>query len=197
MKHTIRWILISVVAGAIGALFTYPIAHYRGYESGYRSGVRGGLRNGVFGESLGFFEALRRLRAGDLPRATRFMETCCFTAAQSFYKDPTPRPGEAGAWGRAQGLDRWPDTNAARALAKGLSVYRDTYRTNSADWDGEERKLEAQLAKVKSDDYKAWARIVVKPTDSALNPQGGASGGEPIGSETNQTPATAAPRRSP
>ena len=76
------------------------------------------------------------------------METACFGAARTYYRGPTPIPGEASQWGRAQGLDRWPDTTAAGALAKGLSAYRATYRTNSAEWDDAERTLEAQLAKL-------------------------------------------------
>ena len=149
MKHTIRWIPVLVVACALGSLVTGRIAYHRGYESGYRNGVNCGLRQGTFGQTISFLAALQQLRAGDIPRATRQIETYCFTSAQIFYKDPTPSPGEASVWGRAVGLSQWPDAAVAKALAKGLLEYRAAYRTNSADWDVMERKLEVQLAKVK------------------------------------------------
>ncbi len=149
MKHTILWIVLSVAACGICSVVTYPIAHHRGCESGYRRGVNCGLRQGSFAQSIGFLAALQKLRAGDSQRATRFMETVCFTAAQTYFKDPTPSPGEASVWGRAQGLGRWPDTSAAKAVAQELLEYRATYRTNRADWDTMEQKLEVQLAKVK------------------------------------------------
>ena len=149
MKHTMRWILFSVVACAICSVVTYPIGHHRGYESGYRSGVICGIRQGSLGQSIGFLGALQQLRAGDVQRATRFMETACFTSAQTFYKAPAPSPGEASQWGRAQGLSRYPGPAEAKALAQELLKYRAAYRTNNADWDNMERKLEVQLAKVK------------------------------------------------
>ncbi len=149
MKQTIGWILVSVVACTIGSAVTYRIAFHRGYNGGYRSGVVCGIRQGALVQTSGFLAALQQLRAGDIPRATRFMETVCFTSAQTFYKDPTPSPGEASEWGRAQGLSRWPNAELARQLAKGLSEYRAAYRTNSADWDPMERKLEVLLAKQK------------------------------------------------
>jgi hypothetical protein len=149
MNQTIRWILVSVVACAIGSVLTYQIAYHRGYDGGYRSGVICGIRQGSFGQSIGFLAALQQLRAGDIQRATRFMETVCFTSAQTFYKDPTPGAGEASQWGRAQGLSRFPGSAEAKALAQELLKYRAAYRTNSADWDNMERKLEVQLARVK------------------------------------------------
>ncbi len=149
MKQTLRWLLVSVAAYAICSLVTYRIAYHRGYEAGYKNGAIGGIRQGTFGQTLSFFAALQQLRAGDVPRATRFMETACFTSAQTYYKDPIPTSGEASEWGRALGLGRWPDGDVAKELAKELSGYRATSRTNSADWDDKERKLETQLAKIK------------------------------------------------
>ena len=73
--------------------------------------------------------ASRRLRAGDIPVGTRLLETFCFGQSEVFYHDPTYSDG--------------------KELAPGLLQYRATYRTNSADWDISERKLEVQLAKVK------------------------------------------------
>ena len=76
-------------------------------------------------------DALQKLRAGDIPRATRSIETFCFATAEVFYHDSTLGDGEA------------------KTLAQELLQYRAIYRTNSADWDVTERKLEVQLANVK------------------------------------------------
>jgi hypothetical protein len=149
MKHTIRCILASVLACAVGSLVTYRIAYHRGYEDGYKSGLFCGIRQGSFGQSLGFLAGLQQLRAGDTPRATRMMEQFCFSSAQTYYKDPTPSPGEASDWGRAQGLSRFPGPAEAKTLAKGLVEYRAAYRTNSADWGLIEQKLAVELAKAK------------------------------------------------
>jgi hypothetical protein len=43
----------------------------------------------------------------------------------------------------------YPGPAEAKVLAQELSQYRTTYRTNSADWSDMERKLAAELAKVK------------------------------------------------
>ena len=93
MKQTIRWILIAVMACAIGSLVTYGIAYHRSYDNGYKRGLDSGIALGCFHKSVAFFAALQPLRAGDIPRATRLMETACFSSAHTFYKAPTPRPG--------------------------------------------------------------------------------------------------------
>jgi len=62
------------------------------------------------------------------------METVCFDSAHTFYKNPTPQ---------------YPDAGTVKEVAKELSKYRATYRTNSADWDDLERKLSVELARVK------------------------------------------------
>ena len=169
MKHALLWILVSVAAFAIGSLVTYPLAHRSGYENGYRGGLNCGYRLGFYGRSLEFVNTLQWLRAGDIPHATQFMEFYCFDAARMYYRDPIPPPGEANEWARRQGLDRWPDTNAARILAKELWEYRAAYRTNSAEWNYVEAKLQTQLAKVKSDDEKAWASIRFQPVTMATD----------------------------
>lgn len=134
MKHTTRWILLAVAACAIGSLATYRIAYHRGYENGYNRGLDCGIGQGCFHKSVAFLAALQKLRAGDIPAATRLMETTCFDSAHTFYKNPT---------------SPYPDTATVKEIAKALSAYRATYRTNSADWDDMERKLEVELAKAK------------------------------------------------
>jgi hypothetical protein len=61
------------------------------------------------------------------------MESLCFAAAAIAYKDPQAPPLDV----------------MAKDLARELVKYRATYRTNSADWDAMERKLEVGLAKLK------------------------------------------------
>jgi hypothetical protein len=146
MKYTMRWILVSAVACVICSAATFSIAYHRGY----RKGLVSGLGDGCFSESLGLLNALQILRAGDISRATRSMETECFASGKIYFNNPTPDFGNL-------------------ELAKALSEYRATYRTNSANWDIWERKLEPQLAKIKSDNEKAWASIVIKPIDTASN----------------------------
>ena len=169
MRRTIHWILVTAAACVVCSAVTYPIAHRRGYDGGYKVGFFTGLRNGLFGKTVTDVAALQQLRAGDISGATRFLETSCFASARTYFRSPTPSPGEASGWGSAQGLDLCPDTNAATALAKGLWQYRAAYRTNSADWDDAERTLEIQLANVKSGNNKAWSSILVTSMDNAAN----------------------------
>ena len=169
MKRTIGWILVSAAVCIICSAVTYPIAHRHGYDSGYRTGFFTGLRNGLFGKTVSDVATLQQLRAGDAPGATRFLEKSCFASARTYFRSPMPSPGEASGWGSAQGLDLWPDTNAATALAKGLWQYRAAYRTNSAEWDDAERTLEIQIANVKSGNYKEWSSILVTSMDNAAS----------------------------
>ena len=148
MKQTIRWILVSVAALAVGSLVACRIAYHGGYERGYRNGTMDAIGHCHFGESVAFLAALQQLRAGDIPRATHLMERACFDSAHIFYKDPNPA-GDVGQWGRAQGLATYPGAATTRLIARELSKYRAAYRTNSADWDDMERKLAVELAKAK------------------------------------------------
>jgi hypothetical protein len=128
MKQTLCWILVLVVACALCSLFTYRIAYRRGYHSGQVSMIRT-QTEAASHITLG---ALQKLRAGDIPGATRLMEEFCFAQSESYYL------GVAyfGDWENKE-------------LTRELLQYRATYRTNSADWDVAERKLEVELAKVK------------------------------------------------
>jgi hypothetical protein len=121
MKQTIRWILVSVVACAICSLVTYRRA--------YLSGEVNMIHQNSKVTSLVTLDALQKLRVGDIPGGTRLLEAFCFGQSEVFYHDPTYSDG--------------------KELAPGLLQYRATYRTNSADWDIMERKLEARLANVK------------------------------------------------
>ena len=125
MKQIIRWILVSVAACAICSLVTYRIAYRRAYLSGQVNMIHQNSKV----TSLVTLGALQKLRAGDIPGGTRLLETFCFGQSEVFYHDPTYSDG--------------------KELARGLLQYRASYRTNSADWDVTERKLEVQLANVK------------------------------------------------
>lgn len=161
MKHSIRWMVALVASCAICSTISYQSAYHSGYCNGYRQGSVTGLTCGAFAESLTLLVSLEKLRHGDIPAATRWIETTCFGRANSFFKYPPPMTGTAGHWIKANELLQSPDPEMARALAKGLSVYRAAYRTNSADWDTTEKNLDAEIAKIKSDNSKAWAGIVV------------------------------------
>jgi len=79
--------------------------------------------------SLVTLGALQKLRAGDILGGTRLLETFCFCQSEVFYHDPITTDG--------------------KEIAPGLLQYRAAYRTNSAEWSDMERKLEAQLARVR------------------------------------------------
>jgi hypothetical protein len=146
MNHTIRLTIVAVVACAIGSFATYRIAYHRGFERGYWNGVDMALGEGAYIRSAGALGILQHLRAGEVPRATRELESACLDSAHIFFEKP-PALGEAHQW---TGRVLWyPGPSEAKALARGLSQYRAMYRTNSADWDAMERKLGVELTKVK------------------------------------------------
>ena len=123
-----------VLAGVLGAVVTYPVARHHGYKSGYSIGQDRATGWGCFHKTVAFLAALQKIRAGDTQGATDSMEKTCFDSAHTFFKNPTPG---------------YPDAGTVKEIAKELSEYRATYRTNTADWDDMERKLDAELAKVK------------------------------------------------
>ena len=125
--------MLPLLACVIGSLVTHRIAYRGGYEDGYNSGLQQGIGQGSFHKSVAFLAALEPLREGDISRAIHIMERVCFTSAHTFYKDPTPE---------------YLDDATVKQVARGLSQYRATYRTNSADWDDAEQKLEIELAKI-------------------------------------------------
>jgi hypothetical protein len=128
MKHTIRWVLVTVLASAVFSCITYNIAYRKAFLSGQVHMIH--LNSQVTSHLLG--GALREIRSGDMAGATRLLETFYFGAAENFFH----APGTA-------------NETEAKKLAKELVQYRSTYRTNSADWDVIEQKLEKELANVK------------------------------------------------
>ena len=148
MKQTIRWVLAFVAGCVICSLVTYRLAHHRGYEAGYRNGVRSAIGLNHFSQATALIAALQKLRAGEIESATRFLEKVCFGSAHIFYKDPKPRPDEVSDWGRAQGGGQHSEA-VVKEVARQIAEYRATYRTNSAEWDDMERKLDGELATMK------------------------------------------------
>ena len=163
MKLTTRWIMVSMVACAICSLIMYRITYRCAFQRGYWIGARTAIGTDRFSQSLADYTALLKLRTGDVESATRMLEMYCLDSAHIYYEAPGTA-GEARQWMSAKKLMYYPGPAEARDLAKGLSVYRATYRTNSADWNAMERKLAIELAKIKSDDPKAWAGIAITDT---------------------------------
>ena len=83
--------------------------------------------------------ALQKLRANDISGATRLLEEFCFGESEVFFH------------GRTDYND-----SGHEMLAQELLQYRATYRTNSADWDASERKLEVVLAGEKEAHSTGW-----------------------------------------
>jgi hypothetical protein len=129
MKHTIRWILVAIVACVICSLVTYRITYHRAYLSGQVDAFH--ENSGV--TSLVTLGALQKIRAGDIPSAIHLMETVCFGSAEVYFHDPTNN-----VW-----------NGVTTTLTPDLLTYRAAYRTNSAVWDITEQKLEVELARVK------------------------------------------------
>ena len=129
MKQTLLWIIASVTACVICSLATYRIVHRHSYLNGQVDAFH--QNSGV--TSLVTLGALQKIRAGDIPGATKLMETVCFGAAEVYYHDPTNK-----VW-----------NGVTTTLTPELLKYRAAYRTNSADWDVLERKLEVELASIK------------------------------------------------
>jgi hypothetical protein len=135
MKHTIRWILVLVVACAICSLVTNRITNRIAYHSGQVSMIR---IHSMATSSI-TLASLQKLRAGDIPGVIRLIEPFCFGSAENFFNTQPP-----------------PNDSGTEMLAQELLQYRATYRTNSADWDVFERKLEVELASEKQTHSAGW-----------------------------------------
>ena len=135
MNQTIRWISVSVLACAICSLVTYRLA----YRTAYRSGQINMIDTTSMAAGCITFGALQKLRAGNVTGATRLLETFCFGQSEVFFH------------GRSDYSD-----SGHELLAQMLLQYRANYRTNSADWDDREWKLEAELAGEKRTHSAGW-----------------------------------------
>ena len=118
-----RIIIIAVVVAAIcgAAWAAYGVGYRRGFD---RALI---LWDGTF---VGTFDALKKIRAGDVEGGTRRIEILCFATAYSVYT------------GRGAGSE-----TIAKMSLDDFRHYRRTYRNNSAEWTPAERSLERELEK--------------------------------------------------
>lgn len=116
-----------IVVGAL-VLVVVCAAAWAAYFIGYRRGFDRALilQNGTF---VGTFDALQKIRAGDVEGGTHRIESLCFSAANTVYSD---RP--AGEF-------------VAKAFLDDFRHYRQSYPSNSAEWTVAEQSLERRLEK--------------------------------------------------
>jgi hypothetical protein len=115
----------------IGAVVVAAIcgAAWAAYGVGYRRGFDRALIlwDGTF---VGTFDALKKIRAGDVEGGTRRIESLCFSSAYSVYTGRGPR-----------------SQTIAKMSLDDFRHYRQTYRNNSAEWTPAEWSLERELEK--------------------------------------------------
>ncbi len=121
MKRVLLPGAVLVLACGVGCA-GYFVGYHRGFD---RAVV---LQNGTF---VGTFDALQKLRSGDLEGGTRRIETLCFSAANTVYGG---RP---------------VSQFVAKTFVQDFKEYRQTYRSNRTDWTAAEENLETKLAEWK------------------------------------------------
>jgi hypothetical protein len=98
----------------------YSLGHRRGYELGLVLEQKGAF--------VGSFDALQKIREGNIDGGTRRTESTCFAAADTVYGGH-------------------PECDfVAKTFLSDFRHYRQTYRTNSAEWTPMEQNLERELA---------------------------------------------------
>ena len=110
-------VLIAIICSAVWAA----------YSIGYRRGFDRALvldQKGVF---VGTFDALQKIRAGQIEAGTQRIEGSCFAAANSVYA------GHSDC------------QFVASTFLKEFRLYRQAYRTNVAEWSIVEQTLERKL----------------------------------------------------
>ena len=123
MKRVLIISFLLVFIGEVG----YG-SYFFGFQRGYHRALI--LQNGAF---VGSLDALDKLRAGDIKAGTERVEALCFASANIVYGDFVSRNGWAGQF-------------VGKSMLDDLRRYRQTYRTNSAEWTPMERSLERNLA---------------------------------------------------
>ena len=103
-------------------------SYFLGYQRGYHYALV--LQTGTF---VGTLDALDKIRAGDVASGTQRIEALCFSSANIVYGDFLFRHD-------------FPGHFVGKSMIDDLSHYRQTYRTNSAEWTPMERSLEKNLA---------------------------------------------------
>jgi hypothetical protein len=134
MKHMIRLALVTALASVVCSCIAYRVASRNAFKRGYETGFNGGRVDMIAVETRGtsvvLGDALRKIRSGDTAEATHELEDLYFASAESFFHLGTTN-------------------ETAKMLAREVVQYRGAYRTNSADWDVIERKLEVELTRVR------------------------------------------------
>jgi hypothetical protein len=123
MKRIIIIGIVSlIVCGAACA------SYLLGYQRGYHRALI--LQTGTFVDTL---NALDEIRAGDVVGGTKTIEVLCFSSANIIYGDFVFRHD-------------FPGHFVGKSMIDDLQHYRQTYRTNSAEWTPMERSLEKNLS---------------------------------------------------
>ena len=109
--------MVAIICTAVWA--AYSLGHRRGYDLALVLDQKG-----VF---VGTFDALQKIRAGEVEAGTRLIESSCFAAADTVYA------------GRSE------TEFIAKSFLGDFRRYRQTYRTNNADWSITEQNLGKKL----------------------------------------------------
>jgi hypothetical protein len=109
-------LVLALMSGAAWA--SYSLGYQRGFD---RALV---LQNGTF---VGTFDAMQKLRSGDVDGGTRRIEALCFSAANTVYS--------------GRGTSRF----VATTFFSDFKKYRQTYRDNRGNWTVAEQNLERKL----------------------------------------------------
>jgi len=115
-KHLILFLTIFI--------FGCLVSGYIGYEKGNQRIITVRIASGLI-----TLDALKKLRAGDVKAATGEIEVRCFA-------DSVGVLSESG----------WRSDWYRKVEVPALITYRNTYRTNRADWSPMEQRLEILLA---------------------------------------------------
>jgi hypothetical protein len=121
-----RAIIVSIVSLVVcGAAWA---GYFLGYQRGYHQSLI--LQTGAF---VGSLDALEKIQAGDIASGTKSVEALCFSSANTVYGDFVFQHD-------------FPGQFVGKSMIDDLLRYRQTYRTNSAEWTPMERSLEMHLA---------------------------------------------------
>lgn len=115
--------LLTLAVAMLAVCGASCAGYFLGYHRGFDRALI--LQNGTF---VGTFDALQKLRSGDVAAGTRRIETLCFMSANSVYSGrPTSQ-------------------FVAQTFLKDFRIYRHLYRSNTAEWSVAEQNLETKLA---------------------------------------------------
>lgn len=115
---------LPIILAAAVLLAAGTIASVIAYRAGQRRSL--GLQQGTLVATLSALEDIRR---GDIQGGTRRIESHCFATAVVLMAD-----------------DHYRSSFVLRTFTPSLVSYRQTYRTDQADWTPMERQLEILLA---------------------------------------------------